>query len=291
MNFFFDRYRKLGERPKKVNLHKTIRVNTKKTSRSRLIKKLEKRGVKAAPIPYLKDALEVEAKFSVGATIEYLAGLYYIQEAAAQVPVEILLERVRPKDRILDMCAAPGGKTTQIAQSVDQNIIALDIKNPRLQALKNNIERLGLPNVTVLNFDGNKASKLGKFDKILLDAPCSGNFVTDKEWFNKRSMSGIRTVAKMQAVLLEAAYKALDTGGTLVYSTCSLEPEENEINIDNFLKNHSDCFLIPIKAKHATPGLTGVFGKSLHPSLKRTIRFWPWRTHTEGFFIAKIKKR
>jgi len=291
MKFFFDRYKKLGQNPKKINLPKTIRVNTIKISKQKLINLLNKRKIQTTPIPFLKDGLEVKARFSVGATIEYLLGLYYIQEAAAQIPVQVLMAGAKNNDKILDMCAAPGGKATQIAQYTKKNIIALDIKQKRLQALKNNIERLGTPNITVLQFDGNKASTLGSFDRILLDAPCSGNFITDADWFKKRDFKGIQKLAKMQKVLLESAYKALKKGGVLVYSTCSLEPEENEMNIHEFLKDHPDCTLQQINISIGVSGLTTAFGKELTPQLKKAKRFWPWKTNTEGFFIAKIRKK
>jgi len=271
MNFFFNRYRQLGQDPRKISLPKTIRINTTKIDPKNLLKKLKRVNIKK--IPYLDYGYEVKAPYSMGATIEYLLGYYYIQEAAAQVPVQVLMKGSKSRDKILDMCAAPGGKTTQIAQYTKSNIIALDRKPKRLQALKNNVERLGVSNITILNWDGRKASELGKFDRILLDAPCSGNFVKDKEWFKKRTLAGIEKSAKIQYQLLVSAYQSLKKRGVLVYSTCSLEPEENELNIHKFLEDHPKCSLQEIKVTGADQGLTKVLGKHLNSSLRKTIRF------------------
>jgi len=291
MKFFFDRYKQLGELPAHVKLPTTIRVNTKKVTKKQLIKRLHSRNIQTKKVPFLQDGINLKSSFSVGATVEYLLGLYYIQEAAAQVPVQVLMKGAKHSDLILDMCAAPGGKTTQIAQYTNGQVVALDIKQSRLDALKNNIERLNLPNISTFNLDGRKATSLNlKFDRILLDAPCAGNFTTDKLWFKKRNISGIRKQAKLQQELLKSAYKVLKKGGVLIYSTCSLEPEENELNIEKFLKTHQDMKLEKINLEIGSPALTEVFGKRLTSTMKKAVRFWPWKTQTEGFFIAKLRK-
>ena len=140
--------------------------------------------------------------------------------------------------------------------------------------------------------DARQADKLNlKFDKILLDAPCSGNFINDKNWFKKRTLSGIKKQAKLQAQLLESAYKVLNKGGLLVYSTCSLEPEENEFNINTFLNNHKEMKLEKIRTVLGDHSPIKIFNKTLNPNIKLCKRFWPWKTNTEGFFIAKLRKK
>lgn len=290
MNFFFERYRNLGENPSQVAVPITIRANTLKNSKQKLITRLKKRNIKVKEIDYLDYGLQTSSKFSIGSTVEYLLGLYYIQSAAAQVPVQVLFQDSKPAKQILDMCAAPGGKTTQIAQYTKSPIVALDIKKSRLDALKNNLERLNISNVSVFNMLGQDVSELKlKFDRILLDAPCSGNFVADKRWFDKRSLSGIKKQARLQLELLESAYTVLDKGGVLVYSTCSLEPEENEHNIAKFLESHPDMGLENIPLSIGSPSPVKLL--DVNTELKKCIRFWPWKTNTEGFFVARMIKR
>ncbi|MBN2111605.1 RsmB/NOP family class I SAM-dependent RNA methyltransferase [Candidatus Woesearchaeota archaeon] len=264
--FFIERYRKLGWEFSEQEIKQAIRVNTVKISKESLKKRLFSLGVKTADISFVKDGLFIEkSHFSVGSAVEYLLGYYYIQEAASQFASELL--NPTEKDIVLDCCAAPGGKTTHLSQLMKNQgvVVALDKKSQRLIALKNNIERMGCRNVVVYNQDALKASSLGiKFDKILLDAPCSGNPTQQDDWFDRRDLDGIRGNAENQRKLLKACYDALKPGGVLVYATCSLEPEENEENIEWFSKNFK-------------------------VNLVTQKRFWPSR-ETQGFFAAKLVK-
>jgi 16S rRNA C967 or C1407 C5-methylase (RsmB/RsmF family) len=192
---------------------------------------------------------------------------------------------------VLDMCAAPGMKTAQMAASMRNRgaIISVDIKRDRLYALENNLERLGVENCVAYCADAttlNYGDTL--FDKILLDAPCSGNYVTDKEWFTKRDIGDVEKNMLEQRLLLEAAVKLLKPGGTLVYTTCSLEPEEDEYNIHWLLENHG-VVLREVDGP-GSPALTEALGRSLNPEVAKCRRFWPDETGTQGFFIAKVTK-
>lgn len=290
--FFVERYKQLGQEWKDVEDKIALRVNTLKISQEDLLKRLELIGANVQKIPFAKEGYWVKkSKFSLGAITEFLLGYYYLQEAASQIPVQILA----PKEGevVLDCCAAPGGKTTQIAQYMNNGgqIIALESKNHRMQSLKSSLERIGVENCVAYLMDAKKMSSLRiQFDKILLDAPCSGNYVTDRRWFEKRNIKGMQENAKVQRELLKEAVKSLKIGGVLVYSTCSLEPEENELNMDWALKN------LPIELQKTElqigdEGLTEVFGQKLNEEIKKCRRFWPWKTRTEGFFIAKIVKK
>jgi len=265
--FFIKRYEQLGWKLESPKIKQAIRVNTLKISKERLKKRLLEKGVKLSDIKFVKDGLFIESsKFSVGSTDEYLLGYYYIQGAASQIPSEML----NPKDTdlVLDCCAAPGGKSTQLSQIMKGKgvIVALDKKSQRLIALKNNIERMGCPNIITYNMDALDISKLSlKFDKILLDAPCSGNFTQGIGWFAKRDIEGIKSNAENQKKLFQKCFDVLKPGGVIVYSTCSLEPEENEENVEWFLKNYD------IK-------------------LLEKERIWP-SEETQGFFIAKFMRR
>ncbi|MEM4247158.1 MAG: RsmB/NOP family class I SAM-dependent RNA methyltransferase [Candidatus Woesearchaeota archaeon] len=292
VNFFLDRYSRLGETvPEKIELKPALRVNTLRIQEDVLVNRLHSLGVSLSKIPWLTHGYRIErSKFSLGATIEFLLGYYYLQEAAAQLPVEIL--DPMPGDVVLDCCAAPGGKTTQLAQHVQNKgaIIALEKKSHRLLSLRNNLERLGVSNCVVYHLDAVKAEKLGiMFDKVLLDAPCSGNYASDKGWFSKRKINDIMKSAKFQRGLLKAAISVLKPGGVLVYSTCTLEPEENELNMQWLIENY-DVNLEPVCVNVGDRGLTDVFGRRLHGSIANCRRFWPHKTGTEGFFIAKVRK-
>jgi NOL1/NOP2/sun family putative RNA methylase len=196
-------------------------------------------------------------------------------------------------DLVLDKAASPGSKTTQIAQCMNNKgiIVALDNDRKRIESLQNNLERLSVINAIILKKDARFADDLKiKFDKILLDAPCSGNFCIEKDYFAKRSINDLYQKSKVQKELLNAGIKCLQKGGVLVYSTCSLEPEEDEMVIDSILKEHPEMKLEKINVSTGDEGCVVVFEKELDSSLSNTRKLWPHKTGTEGFFIAKLRK-
>jgi NOL1/NOP2/sun family putative RNA methylase len=287
---FLRRYHEMGHSLKgDETIRQAIRVNTLKSSNLEVQQILESLGVKLCKIPYLDHGYRIESTpFSLGASIEYLLGLFSIQESASQLPVQIMLPT--PGEVNLDMSAAPGGKTTQIAAYMKNTsvIYALDVNKERIYSLENNLERCGVENCLVYNVDAALFAYEHKFDKILLDAPCSGNYVVDPEWFDKRSMSDILRNALNQRKLLANAVKLLCEGGLLVYSTCSMEPEEDELNIQWLLENYDvdlDHFEGP-----GSPGLTIINETELDNRIKNCMRFWPDEAGTQGFFIAKVTK-
>jgi NOL1/NOP2/sun family putative RNA methylase len=292
VKYFLDRYSKLGEKfPEKIEIKPSIRVNTLRIPEDVLINRLNSLGVKLSKIPWLKHGYYVEhSKFSLGASVEFLLGYFYIQEAAAQLPVEVL--DPKPGEIILDCGAAPGGKTTQIAQHMQNQgaVISIEKKSHRLLSLRNNIERMGASNTVIYHLDAVKASQLGiKFDKILVDAPCSGNYAGDKAWLIKRNIEDIRRSSRFQREILAACLEMLKPGGIMIYSVCTLEPEETELNMQ-WLMDNRKVKLEPVDISIGDKGITDVFGQKLHPSIANCRRFWPHKTGTEGFFIAKVKK-
>lgn len=275
----------------KEKIQQTLRVNTLKTTLSDIKYKFIKKGATFEKIQWLKDGFNIYGvNFSLGATLEYLLGQYSIQEAASQFPVEVMSPK--PYENILDMCAAPGGKTSQIAAWMKNKgvLVAVDSNRKRAYSLENQLERCGVENGIVYwgdasEFDfGNE-----KFDRVLLDAPCSGNYVTDPNWFKKRKLVDIKKNSENQKKLLKSAMDNVKQNGVLIYATCSLEPEENEINIQWLLENY------PIKLElfegPGNPGLTNVLGNNLDKELEKTMRFWPELNNTQGFFIAKVVKK
>jgi len=287
--FFVNRYKKLGWTYKQTKLKPSIRINTINSSRDNVVKRLESLGIVLEKIPFLEDGYWIrKSKFSVGATAEYLLGLYSIQEAAAQIPATLFTELEDKK--VLDACASPGGKTVQLANRMNNSgvIVALELKQRKMFALANQLERSRVKNAAVYNMDAKEASKLNiEFDCVLLDVPCSGNPITDKNWFSKRTIEDVHRNARRQRQILTEAAKVTKDGGELVYATCSLEPEENELNIDwaigalNVEVEEINC--------HGEKGLTNLFGKELDRSIEKCRRIWP--NQTQGFFICKVRKQ
>ena len=287
--FFTNRYRLLGWQFKPARLKQTIRINTISTQESLLVERLSRIGLKLEKVPFLEEAYGVtETEFSAGATVEYLLGMYSIQETAAQIPAT-LFSQLQNKT-VLDACAAPGGKTVQLADAMRNSgvIAAFDIDKRRLTALTNHLERCRVANAVVYLMDARKARGLDvKFDRILLDVPCSGNFATDTQWFSRRTIADIERNARLQREILSEAVHCLKDDGEIVYSTCSLEPEEDELNIDWAIGN-LNLQTIPIQC-YGEKGLTNVFGKTLDPSVENCRRIWPGQT--QGFFVAKLSRR
>jgi NOL1/NOP2/sun family putative RNA methylase len=287
--FFVNRYEKLGWKYADVELKQAIRINVMNAEEADVLKRLQSLGIKLEKIPFLESGYWIcESKFSVGATSEYLLGLYSIQEAAAQIPATLFTEL--KNKTVLDACAAPGGKTVQLADLMQNTgtIIALDDKKQRLTALSNHLERCHVSNTIAYHLDAREASRLGlKFDRIILDVPCSGNFASDKDWFSRRTIRDVEKNAKLQREILAEAVKILKDDGEIVYATCSLEPEENELNIDWAIKNLNlqvekiNCY--------GEKALTKIFGKQLDSSIENCRRIWPGKT--QGFFVCKFKKR
>jgi NOL1/NOP2/sun family putative RNA methylase len=287
--FFVNRYHKLGWNYKQVKLRQAIRINIINAGRDTFVSRLESLGISLEKIPFLEDGYWIsKSKFSVGATAEYLLGLYSIQEAAAQIPATLFTE---PENKtVLDACASPGGKTVQLANMMKNSglIVALELKERKMFALVNQLERSRVTNAAVYNMDAKEASKLNiQFDCVLLDVPCSGNPITDRDWFNKRTIEDVHRNARRQRQILTEAAKVTKEGGEIVYATCSMEPEENELNIDwalgalNAKVEEINCY--------GERGLTNVFGKELDSSIEKCKRIWP--DQTQGFFVCKLRKQ
>lgn len=287
-DFFIQRYREMGWHYREPQVKQAIRVNTMNIDEEQLVNRLAAHGFRLQRIPFLKSGYWItEAKFSIGAAVEYLLGYYSIQEAAAQIPVSLFTDLKGKK--VLDACAAPGGKTVQLANLMEGTgvIVALDVKRSRIQALRNQLERCRVNNALIYQLDARKASKLGlKFDRILLDVPCSGNFATDKEWFRRRTMRDILRNSKIQREILAEAAEILKDDGEIIYSTCSLEPEENEFNIDWAVKN-LNLQVIDVEA-YGERAKTEIFGEKLSESIAGCRRIWPGET--QGFFLCKLIK-
>ncbi|MCL1632057.1 RsmB/NOP family class I SAM-dependent RNA methyltransferase [Sporolactobacillus sp. CPB3-1] len=222
------------------------------------------------------------------------AGLYYIQEPTAMFVAEVLAPK--PGERVLDLCAAPGGKSTQLAAKMNNTglLVANEPYPARAKILSENIERMGITNTVVTNERPERLANYfpGYFDRILVDAPCSGEgmFRKDPEAMHYWSPGHVAECAHLQAQILEHAYHMLRSGGTLVYSTCTFSPEENEQIIEAFLEKHHDLELLPIDKSSGASSGRPEWTNTENPALAETARLWPHQLHGEGHFTAKLCK-
>ncbi|KAL7687196.1 putative SAM-dependent methyltransferase RsmB/NOP2-type, RNA (C5-cytosine) methyltransferase [Plasmopara halstedii] len=275
-----------------------IRTNTLKARRRDLAQALIQRGVNLDPLAkWSKVGLKIyDSPVPIGATPEYLAGHYMLQSASSICAVMALAPQMN--ERVLDMACAPGGKTTYIAQLMKNTgtIIANDLKKQRLKATVANLHRLGVKNTSVSCNDGRRVPRLFKgFDRVLLDAPCTGLGVIarDPSIKTQKGEKDVQRLAHLQKELLLAAIDAADakskTGGYILYSTCSIMVDENESVVDYALRKR--CVkLVDTGLDHGKPGFTRYQQQRFHPSVQLTRRFYPHVHNMDGFFVAKFKK-
>lgn len=276
-----------------TRLTKAIRINKLKVSSITEIEILKELDLKETP--YIKDTYFIRSIVSaIGNTVEQLNGLFQIQEVSSLLPVIVL--DPKPNEVILDLTAAPGNKTTYIAEKMNNTglIIANEIDTKRIKTLIYTLKKLAVTNTIITNFDGRKFDLDIKFDKILLDAPCSceGEIKKNKDVLKNWSEKLVLSKSKLQKELIVNAFDQLKEGGILVYSTCTLSPEENEEVIDYLINKRKKISIekINIPNLNYTEGLEKYKSKIYSPKVKNSIRIWPHLTDLEGFYICKIKK-
>lgn len=239
------------------------------------------------PVSWAENGYYYEPEDRPGRHPCHEAGIYYIQEPSAMLPAELL--RVRPGDRVLDLCAAPGGKSTQLAAGMEGKglLFCNEIHPGRARILSENVERMGIRNACVINEAPDRLARLlpGYFQKVLVDAPCSGEGMFRKneaacgEW----SPENVLRCAERQDEILDRAAELLQPGGRLVYSTCTFSEEENERCMDKFLARHPEFHAVELSG--AETGLQGCEG-----GREGTIRLWPHKIKGEGHFAAVLEK-
>ncbi len=276
-------------------INRAIRVNTLKTSVEDLKVKLDKNW-NLRKVPWCEEGFwlshKSEERFDIGNIPEHQLGYFYIQDPASMLPGVIL--KPKPGEMVLDMCSAPGSKTSHLAMYMENEgiIQANDSDGKRLSALGINLQKLGIHNTIITKMQGQHL-KQGGFDKILVDAPCSGtgtirrNFKIAKMW----SPSMVKSLKGLQYKLLEKAYELTKPNGNIVYSTCTLEPEENEGVVSKLLENHNaslENINVDIKRQPAIKEFEGIKYKD---EVEKCLRINPQDNDTEGFFVARIKKK
>jgi NOL1/NOP2/sun family putative RNA methylase len=277
-----------------------IRINILKVTKEYIKSRLELYGWTLEDVPWFKNALFVNTdgiqneELTVGKTLEHMLGYFYTQDGSSLVPAIVL--DPKPGEKVLDLCAAPGSKTTQMAAMMQNKgiIVANDKSIQRTKALRFNLQRCGVINTIVTTSDGRVFWKNNiKFDKILVDVPCTGTgkiigrqgLGVLKMW--RKYMA--ERLSRLQRKLLESAILCLEKNGCIVYSTCSLDPEENE-NVVNYVikKYNMKIEKIKIKGLKFSHGMVKFKNKEFVKEMKNAIRIYPWQNQTEGFFVCKL---
>jgi len=276
-------------------LLQSFRVNTLKAKRDEILLLLKDLKIKS--LPFYNNGFLLQEKTRFGNHITHNLGMIYIQEIASMIPVVVL--DPKPDEVVLDLCAAPGSKTTQIAQSMENSglLVANEINRKRAQGLIHNIKRCGLLNEAVIILRGQRIDKIlpDYFDRILIDAPCSaeGTIRKSKAVLYHWGLKNIQRMAKIQKGLIVSGFRALQPGGTMVYSTCTLAPEENEGVVAYLLDRFPEAEIMPITIPNfkIRPGITKWQGETFDKRLKSCARILPQDNDTAPFFIARIIKR
>lgn len=279
-----------------------LRVNELKMNPSQWLE-LTPFASRLKPIPWADNAFYYAEGDRPGKHPHYHAGIYYIQEPSAMVPVELL--DVKPGHRVLDLCAAPGGKSTQIASKLKGQgvLISNDNAGERTKALAKNLELAGVRNALVLNEEPRSIANHfeGWFDRILIDAPCSGEgmFRKNESMIQEWEHYSVARCSSMQSEILDEVAKMVAPGGKIVYSTCTFSPEENEEQIARFLARAPQFSIVPIEPKWGWSSgqsswvnseIANQLSNEQLQSLDGTIRLWPHRTKGEGHFVAVLQK-
>ncbi len=273
-------------------LYNSARINTLKINREKLLERLEEEGVRFEGLPWYPLGLKLDME-SPGKLLENLLGYIHIQEELSMVPPLVL--GPEPGECILDLCASPGSKTTEISQMMENRglVIANEPSLARIAPLRSNCERLGALNVVITRYDGRNFPS-GPFDRVLVDAPCSseGRERRGPGVLSRCSPERSLDLQVLQIGLIKNALRLTKPGGVVVYSTCTYAPEENELVVQAALDDADAARLekVCIPGLVECPGITQWNGKRLNDDLSCTARYYPHINDTGGFYVAKIIK-
>ena len=268
-----------------------LRLNLLKTGREEF---LAKTSFMLEPIPWAESGFYYQPQDRPGRHPYHEAGVYYIQEPSAMAVVSFL--DPQPGEKVLDLCAAPGGKTTQIASRLQGKgfLLSNEIHPARARILSQNVERMGVRNAVVTNEDSGRLAESFPefFDRIAVDAPCSGEgmFRKDEEAVREWSTENVEHCALRQQEILANAARMLKAGGRLVYSTCTFAPQENEMAVETFIAGHPEFTIEETPVYEGLSSGVREWGNGSAAGIENTVRIWPHRTRGEGHFIAVLRK-
>lgn len=283
----YDRYLESLEFP----AYHGIRINTAKISVEDFLK-ISPFTLK--PVPWCANGFYYDVHDQPSKHPYYYAGLYYIQEPSAMTPASVL--PLEEGDRVLDICAAPGGKSTELAAKLNGTglLVSNDISNSRAKALLKNLEIFGVSNMVVLSEPSNVIADRfeGFFDKILIDAPCSGEgmFRKSSSMIRAWENNGVELFVNLQQSILREMVRALRPGGMLVYSTCTFSPQEDEQSVEYLLSLDSSLSILELPMYEGFDTGHVDWGTTNNPELVKTRRIWPHKVQGEGHYVALIKK-
>ena len=273
-------------------LKQSFRINTLKGDKENILEQLRNYDPEITEVPWNKNAY-VSQLNNLGSSLEHFVGQIYIQELTSMIP-PLVVKDLTDNNTILDCCAAPGSKTTQIASMMQNrgHIIANDSRHARLKSLRGNLDRLGVTNTTVTLRDF-KSFPNTEADLYLVDAPCSSEGTIRKKnavvrmWKEK----DYKRFTKLQKGLLKKACEMAPSGSTIVYSTCTFSPEENERVISEIIDNQPvKVENIGINGLKTSPGITEWNGKQYNKEVEKCMRIWPHHNDTDAFFVARLEK-
>lgn len=245
-------------------------------------------------VPWYEDAF-VSESLEIGSTLEHFTGSIYIQELSSMLPPLVMRKELSKASLVLDGCAAPGSKTTEIAAFMGNRgaIIANDTDFDRIRALKFNLEKCGVLNTIITNMDLRKFPPR-EFEAVFIDAPCSSEGTCRKSESLLRSWSErfIKKNSETQKGLITKGFDMLAPGGAMIYSTCTYAPEENEAVLDHLLISRKDARIekISVPGLKSAEGITSWEGRQFDDEVRKAIRIWPHLNNTEGFFLAKVTR-
>lgn len=273
-----------------------LRVNTLKVPAAEFAEK-NQAAFSLRPVSWCREGLYYAQESRPGRHPYHEAGAYYIQEPSAMAVVSLL--EPKPGEKVLDLCAAPGGKTTHIASRLEGCglLVSNEIHPARAKILSQNVERMGIGNAIVTNEDSGSLARFFPdfFDCIVVDAPCSGEgmFRKDEQARNEWSEANVKLCAERQQEILDNAAEMLKPGGRMVYSTCTFAPEEDEDGISSFLKRHPEFSILRLEAGEYPEGLScgcPEWSQDQNPDLRYTFRIWPHKSEGEGHYLALLRK-
>ena len=260
-----------------------IRTNTLKISRNELLDKLKSEGIECNIVPTIDEAIRVENLKNIENNQLFKDGLFVVQDISSMIVGKVM----NPKEnsKVLDVCSAPGGKTTHLATLMNNTgkVVSRDIFDHKLKLIQSNVNRLGLTNVDIENFDASILDKnsIDKFDYVLADVPCSGlGIIRRKPEIKYKEKAEIKDLPKIQKNILENASKYVKLGGTLIYSTCTIQDNENIEVVNEFLDNNKNFKLIPIDEVNI----------DLDNQENGYLKIYPNIHDIDGFFIAKLER-